>query len=77
MIWVLIEKADSPPAARDLQKMRDTVAHFFDLKWLLLVPALPTAGFMAWSFLKLAGGRNGRLQRLAGLFRRNRVEVWD
>jgi len=57
--------------------MRYAVAHFFDLKWLLLVPALPTVGFMAWSFLKLTSDRNGRLQRLAGFFRRKRVEVWD
>jgi hypothetical protein len=57
--------------------MRDTVIHLFDLKWLLLVPALPTVGFMTWRFLKLTSDRNGRLQRLAGFFRRNRVEVWD
>jgi hypothetical protein len=53
------------------------VTHFFDLKWLLLIPAVPTVGFMAWNLLKLTGDRNGRLQRFTGLFRRNRVEVWD
>ena len=27
------------------------MTHFFDLKWLLLIPALPTVGFMTWGAL--------------------------
>jgi len=60
-----------------VERKEDTVTHFFDLKWLLLIPALPAMGFMAWSVLKLTGDRNGKLLRLAGLRRRNRAEVWD
>jgi hypothetical protein len=55
----------------------DTVTHFFDLKWLLLIPTLPTVGVMVWRVLRLTRDRSGRLQRFSGLFRRNRVEVWD
>jgi len=53
------------------------VTHFVDLKWLLLIPVLPTMGIMAWSVLKVTRGRNGGLLRWAGFRRRNRVEVWD
>ena len=53
------------------------MTHFFDLKWLLLIPALPTVGFMTWSLLKRTSDRKRRLPRLAGFLRRNRVEVWD
>ena len=54
----------------------ETVSHLLDLKW-VLIPVLPGVGLMAWSFFRLTKDRNRGLQRLVGLLRRNRVEVWD
>jgi hypothetical protein len=54
----------------------ETVSRLLDLKW-LLIPVLPALGVMAWSIMRLTKDRNKGLQRLAGLLRRSRVEVWD
>ena len=47
----------------------------FDLRWLILIPVVPTLGFMAWRLLDRYGWRQG----ITGLVlrRRSRVEVWD
>lgn len=53
--------------------------HFFDLRWLLAVPALLAIAFMIWVFLSLAKDISSRRRRYAGFAsrRHNRSDLWE
>jgi hypothetical protein len=55
------------------------VIHDFDLKWLLLLPALAAVGFMCWVLFNLFREINRERREYAGfkMRRRNRHEFWE
>jgi len=56
-----------------------TVANYFDLRWLLLVPAVLAIGFMAWVFVSFARdrARNRGRDAFMNARRRNKANIWE
>jgi len=55
------------------------VGNFFDLRWLLLIPAVLAIGFLVWVFMSFSRDRAKYRERDALLAsrRRNKSGVWE